>query len=704
MELEVEMSTHAREDTIPVIISFERKVHPTKFVQRDRRDRRARMFEALRSEAEGTERRWRETLRVAGGRRTKTLWARNAIAVEMSVSEIARMATRPGVSRIDYDAKVYAVDTAYSSAIQPEWNLQLIGAPELWNQGVTGAGVTVASLDTGADAVHADLASSWLGTNGGWYDPHGVYTQPHDATGHGTQTIGLMVGGGATGSNIGVAPGAKWIAAKLFDDAGTAQVSDVELSLQWLLDPDDDPSTNDTADVVNNSWGYDSLINECHPIFQYYFDLLSAADVAIVFAAGNTGPGPYTSTSPANTPGSFSVGSVDDDPNSTVSSFSARGAGACLPNEVFPKIVAPGRNVKTADLTFGFNPQAYSFVSGTSFAAPQVAGALALLASAFPEKSMLELEAALEATARDLGAAGPDNDYGAGLLDVAAAYVSLGGSLVVDNDADGYGSDVDCNDSDASINPGAKEIISDGIDQDCNGFDLTIAVPRAVYRRDLGSIVVFAESGIADPNAAGSLLAQLNYIDGSVSQDIALLYKSGTADWRRLIRDISAKSNVEPVSVTVRGVEGEVTVLLDVVGLPPADQDLDGFDVNIDCNDIDPSVYPGAPEIRRDGIDQDCNGYDLTINVTRAVYRPDLDKIVVFAESDIADPNAPNSLRAEVNFSEGYASSKVTLLFKSDAMLWQRLIGHVSSLSTAEPVSVTVSGIEGSVTETLTLK
>ncbi|HEX2768781.1 MAG TPA: S8 family serine peptidase, partial [Geobacteraceae bacterium] len=120
-------------------------------------------------------------------------------------------------------------------------------------------------------------------------------------------------------------------------------------------------------------------------------------------------------------PESFGVGAVNQ--LLAIAPFSSRGPSACG-GAIFPAMTAPGVNIRVADLSFdGMN--SYTSLSGTSFAAPHVAGAMALLLSAFPALSEPELEAALSSSATDLGTAGPDNDYGRGLLNVLASYKGL---------------------------------------------------------------------------------------------------------------------------------------------------------------------------------------------------------------------------------------------------------------------------------------
>ena len=168
-------------------------------------------------------------------------------------------------------------------------------------------------MDSGVDPDHPDLKARYRGGSNSWYDPHGQHSAPFDADGHGTQVMGVMVGGASGGSAIGVAPEARWIAVKIFDDSGKAPLSAIHQGFQWLLDPDGDPDTDDAPDVVNNSWGFVENLNECVEEFQSDVEALRAADIGVVFAAGNGGPLPATSISPANLPGSFSVGFIDGD-------------------------------------------------------------------------------------------------------------------------------------------------------------------------------------------------------------------------------------------------------------------------------------------------------------------------------------------------------------------------------------------------------
>jgi len=167
------------------------------------------------------------------------LWIQNAIAVTGQASVIDQLALRPEVASILPDRTIPAPAAPASTASAPASpNVGLINAPALWSLGFVGQGVVIASMDTGVDTTHADIAARWRGGTDSWYDPYGQHATPTDVSGHGTWTMGLMVGGGDSGSAIGVAPGATWIAAKIFNDSGTSTSTAIHLAYQWLLDPD----------------------------------------------------------------------------------------------------------------------------------------------------------------------------------------------------------------------------------------------------------------------------------------------------------------------------------------------------------------------------------------------------------------------------------------------------------------------------------
>jgi len=420
-ELEAELAVRAPDEEVAVIVSFSDRVNPRLYEEKDRRQRNTRLLKALKEKATATQRPLRTLLQGNAARRVRELWVLNGMAAIMPASRVRALARLPGVESIRPDSILQAPVTAAGSQAPPEWNLSAVHAPELWSLGYTGSGVVVANMDTGVDANHPDLAGKWRGGANSWYDPHGEHATPSDRDGHGTQTMGLIVGGASGGTSIGVAPDASWIAVKLYNDAGQATYSDIHLAFQWLLDPDGDPNTVDAPDVVNASWGLVGTAGQCISEFNPDIEVLKAAGTAMVFAAGNDGSAPQTSLSPANNPAGFSSGAVDS--TLAIASFSSRGESAC-DGSIYPKMAAPGVNVHTSDLSFGGLPL-YTTVSGTSFAAPHTAGAMTLLAGAFPQASVSELESALTGSARDLGAAGADNSYGYGLVDVQAAYQAL---------------------------------------------------------------------------------------------------------------------------------------------------------------------------------------------------------------------------------------------------------------------------------------
>ncbi|MBI5069289.1 MAG: tandem-95 repeat protein [Deltaproteobacteria bacterium] len=378
--------------------------------------RGTRRREAVRALREHAGRRQGAVLRLLEARRgegragaARPLWVINGLSVTATPEVIAELARHPDVAAVTPD-EIDVVPTAAPTG-PPEPNLTAVHAPGLWADGVTGQGVVVATLDSGADATHPDLSGRWRGPSGGWFDPYGQHASPVDLTGHGTWTLGVLVGGDAGGTAIGVAPDATWMAARIWNDSGSATATAIHLAFQWLLDPDGDPATDDAPDVVNGSFAFGSP--GCNLEFQSDVRALAAAGIPVVFAAGNFGPGGSTSVSPANYPESIAVGSASN--TGLVAGDSSRGPSACG-GGVYPTVVAPGLYVNTAD-RFGL----YTAVSGTSIAAPHVAGALALLRSAFPAATVADLRAALTGSARDLGTAGPDTASGYGFLDALAA-------------------------------------------------------------------------------------------------------------------------------------------------------------------------------------------------------------------------------------------------------------------------------------------
>ncbi|MGB9377668.1 MAG: S8 family serine peptidase [Mycobacteriales bacterium] len=348
------------------------------------------------------------------------LWITNEIKVRATPDVIDELAARSDVKAIRTDATI-AAPAAQAAATGPaglssapaESNIDKVGAPAMWDLGYRGQGVVVANMDTGVDVSHPDLSSSWRGGSNSWYDPNGQHpTTPTDISGHGTETMGVMVGGDAGGTAVGVAPGASWIAVKIFNDKGVTQTSTIHQGFQWLLDPDGNPATADAPNVVNNSWS--TAVAGCDLEFQQDLRGLRAVGIVPVFAAGNYGPLAGSTYGPAGLPEALAVGNVGSD--DVIDPSSSRGPSGCS-GAVSPKVVAPGVNIRSTELYGG-----YATASGTSLSAPHVAGALALLLSASPGLPADQQEAAIANGAADLGSPGVDNDYGYGRLDAVAAY------------------------------------------------------------------------------------------------------------------------------------------------------------------------------------------------------------------------------------------------------------------------------------------
>jgi subtilisin family serine protease len=413
--VERQIAQAAAGDQLDVIVVLKRQIALPSAPATSRRARLAEVLSALRALASSEQRRIVGLLAIRRfqGRvaRVRPYWIFNGLEVIADPDVVHELAALPEVAAIQPNATIQAPSAA-TDAAAAEWNVSHVGAPALWGLGYRGQGVVVASMDTGVDVTHPDLASRWRGGTNSWYDPNGQHpTMPTDVNGHGTWTMGVMVGGDAGGTSVGVAPDARWIAVKIFNDRGVATVDAIHRGFQWLLDPDGNPATADAPNVVDNSW---TMVNGgCDLQFQPDLRNLRAAGVLPVFAAGNGGPA-AGGFSPANNPEAFAVGGTDS--ADAIDYGSSRGPSACGQG-AYPQLSAPGVDVRTTDL-FGL----YMSVSGTSIAAPHAAGALALLLGAFPNTDADRQAAALQSGARDLGAPGPDYDYGAGGLDALGAY------------------------------------------------------------------------------------------------------------------------------------------------------------------------------------------------------------------------------------------------------------------------------------------
>ena len=267
----------------------------------------------------------------------------------------------------------------------PLWNLTLIGADKVWNElGITGKGVVVGQSDSGVDVSHPELSDSYRGQNGdnnyNWFDPWYHTRSPYDLGGHGTHTMGIVLG-----NHTGVAPDASFFACvNLARNEG-----DPPLYLdcmQFMLAPfpldgdplaDGDPARG--AMVLNNSWGCPPL-EGCDPdTLQQATQALRAAGIFVEASAGNDGPACATVTDPlALYSSAFTTGAIDR--LGQLVSFSSRGPVTVDgSNRVKPDIVAPGYNVLSS-----FPKGTYQVESGTSMAGPHTVGVVALMWSANP--------------------------------------------------------------------------------------------------------------------------------------------------------------------------------------------------------------------------------------------------------------------------------------------------------------------------------
>ncbi|MFF0176920.1 S8 family serine peptidase [Micromonospora profundi] len=392
--------------------------------------RGAAVAEALRTTAAASQGKIRAELD-SSGTKYQTFWATNAIKVNSGSLDMAqKFAAHTEVEGL-YAPVEYKVPETIKGADEKtvnalEWGIANINADDVWSQyGVTGEGITIANIDTGVQFDHPALVNSYRGNNGdgtfdhnyNWFDAAGeCSTAPCDNDGHGTHTMGTMAGS-AGANQIGVAPGVKWIAANGCCPSDAALIE----SGQWMLEPTDlggqNPDASKRPNIINNSWGTRLPSNE--PFMEDVTLAWTASGIFGVWSNGNSGPACQTSGSPGSLASNYSTGAYDV--NNNVAGFSARGAGQN--GEIKPNISAPGVNIRSS-----IPGSTYGSISGTSMAAPHLAGAIALLYSAAPSlvgdvnatRTLLNGAAIDKADSQCGGTAADNNVYGEGRLDALA--------------------------------------------------------------------------------------------------------------------------------------------------------------------------------------------------------------------------------------------------------------------------------------------
>jgi len=416
----------------------------------------------------------------ARGVEYRSFYLVNAILVKGDRDLAQRLAARADVKRIDGNPEMrQALPNPHEPEpleFNPDWpdligdkailavepGISYVRAPQIWSLGYTGQGIIVAGADTGYRWTHAALKSAYRGWNGttanhdyNWHDS--IHSgsgscgannpQPCDDQGHGTHTMGTIVG--LDGANqVGMAPGARWIGCRNMNQGAGTPASYLEC-MEFFLAPYPVGGTTSQGDpskaphVTNNSWGCNAAEGCTTPnILLTGVANTRAAGILMEVSAGNSGSSCSTVVDPPSFyDPSFTTGALNTGAD-TVASFSSRGPVTVDgSNRIKPDIMAPGTSTRSS---YNTSDTTYSSLSGTSMAGPHVAGGVALLLSAFPSLAGNPdaIESRLTSSAKHItltsttcgSAAGavPNNVYGYGRLDVGCAIPgNVSGSTAV---------------------------------------------------------------------------------------------------------------------------------------------------------------------------------------------------------------------------------------------------------------------------------
>ncbi len=336
-------------------------------------------------------------------KQVKSFWE-DVTQEEMNNRSVDSVSFNKGIEKIWLDSRV---------EVQIDESVSQVNAPNAWDAGYTGEGVTVAVLDTGIDPDHPDIKNQL--DEAVSFVPEEVVD---DKNGHGTHVASTVLGSGdaSEGQYKGVAPDARLIVGKVLGDGGTGLTSWIIEGMEWAAE---------NAEVVNMSLGGDPT-DGTDPMSVAVNSLTEETGTLFVIAAGNSG-GLETVGSPGAADEALTVAAIDR--NDRIAGFSSRGL-RYGDKAIKPDIAAPGVGIVAARSDFASGSGFYTGKSGTSMATPHVAGAAAILAQKHPEWSGTEIKHALMSSAKGIEDHKPF-EVGAGALDLEAALndVRATGSL-----------------------------------------------------------------------------------------------------------------------------------------------------------------------------------------------------------------------------------------------------------------------------------
>src|SRR5664279_5095105 len=336
------------------------------------------VYNALRAVAERTQAPMRKVLE-ARGIPYQSFYGVNMIKVTASRDLLYELAGHNEVQRIDGNPKVRS--SIPSPNLTPptglnstkgsmttnqttggiEWNVARVNAPQVWALGFHGEGMVIANADTGVQWDHISLKSHYRGWNGtsvnhsyNWHDATSDHSPvPIDPQFHGTFTMSEMVGDDGLGNQVGVAPGAKFIACRNMDKHGVGSPAQYIECFDFLLAPYPmgHPELANPAlapDVINNSWDCPSSEGCSLTTLQAIENAMRAAGIFQSMAAGNYGPNCSTvNTTPAIYPSGVGVGATDS--YNSIARFSSRGPVTVDGSQrLKPELVAPGYYIRAA--------------------------------------------------------------------------------------------------------------------------------------------------------------------------------------------------------------------------------------------------------------------------------------------------------------------------------------------------------------------